>query len=410
MERETDRPGSFFRSGRTQTVYTESGKRKQFEHCMFRVLPGVPMITRTAAHIPTDPLALAAHGGFAWWYVDLIDEHGTGVVIIWAFGLPFLPGYAASARRGCAPEARARPSVTVSAYQGGKLVFYDLQEYGPEQASYSPADHIWTFGSNRFQWVDHPDTGERTLQIDLDRSIPGTTERLTGTVRVSGRLCTEAHPPKEQSDAPSHVWSPMLLGCTGTATLDAGDFHLQLDGRAYHDRNAGIVPLHALGIGRWWWGRVSFPDRDFIWYRLQPDDGGPMRQMTLTVDRQGVLTDLSSDILLGPDVAGAYGLSSPSSVHFADENSHPVVVSLDALVDDGPFYQRHLVQGLYRGHRGRGFAEYVVPDQVDRDLHRPFVRMRVHHLDGPNSLFLPLFSGPRTGRPGRLLRWWTGAA
>ncbi len=202
----------------------------------------------------------------------------------------------------------------------------------------------------------------------------------------------------------------MLLGCSGTAELRAGNFHFRLSGRAYHDRNAGTVPMHALGIGRWWWGRISFPTRDFIWYRLQPEDGGPMREMTLRVSTDGRIDELGSPIELGPPVSGLFGLASPATVRFPDEHGHPVVVALQSLVDDGPFYHRHVVRGIWQGAVGHGFAELVVPEQIDQDLHRPFVRMRVHHHAGPNSLFLPLFTGPRSGRWGRMPTWWTGAA
>ena len=368
------------------------------------------MITRTPASVPTDPAALDARGGFAWWYLDLVDDQGRGLVLIWSFGLPFLPGYASSARRGDAPAARSRPSLTLSLYDGGRIAFYDLGEHTPDDASWDPHTHRWTFGASTIRWEHSEDGSMRTLYIDLDRPIPGTRERLTGQIRVHGRLCQGDAPVPHETDAPSHVWSPMMLGCRGTADLQAGDFQFAIDGRAYHDRNAGLVPLHALGIGRWWWGRISFSDHDFIWYRLQPDDGGPVREMALRVTTDGHITELDTDVALGTDVRGSFGLASPESVLFHDADGVPVVVALESLVDDGPFYQRHIVRGVWRGEVGRGFAELVVPDQIDRDLHRPFVRMRVHQDKGRNSMFLPLFTGPRTGRLLRLPRWWTGAA
>ena len=367
------------------------------------------MITRTPAHVPTDPAAIDACGGFAWWYLDLVDASGRGLVVIWSFGLPFLPGYASAARNGTAPAARLRPSLTVSAYEDGQIAFYDFQEYAPEDAQHDPDAQTWRFGESTLRWEDDPGSGVRTLSMVLDRPIPGTSERLSGTVEVRGRLCHGAPPTLEAHDAPDHVWSPMLLGCTGTADLRAGNFHFPIHGRAYHDRNAGTVPLHALGIGQWWWGRVSFPDRDFIWYRLQPEDGGPIRQMTLSVSTDGHIREVPTPLELGPDVPGRYGLASPSTVHFFDAHQNPVVASLESCVDDGPFYQRHLVRGLYRGEVGRGVAEFVVPSQVDRGLHRPFVRMRVHQLSGRNSNFLPLFNGPREDRLTRLAQWWMGA-
>ena len=53
--------------------------------------------------------------------------------------------------------------------------------------------------------------------------------------------------------------------------------------------------------------------------------------------------------------------------------------------------------------RGYGVGEKVVPDKVDTDLLRPLVRMRVHHADGPNSMWLPLFSEDSAGQVRRLL-------
>jgi hypothetical protein len=35
--------------------------------------------------------------------------------------------------------------------------------------------------------------------------------------------------------------------------------------------------------------------------------------------------------------------------------------------------------------------------------------MRTQQVRGPNSIWLPLFSGSRKGRLGRLARHWTGA-
>lgn len=368
------------------------------------------MITWTPAHVLTRQAAVDAPGGFAWWYLDLIDAEGRGLVVIWSYGLPFLPGYASAARRGTAPPARARPSLSISAYDRGELVFYDLQEHSPAEVEWDRADKVWRFGRSRIRWRDHRGEGTRTLSMTLDRDIPGTRDRLMGTVKVHGRLCRGPTVQVAPTDDPSHVWSPMLLGCEGTASLQSGDFQLELAGRAYHDRNASTVPLHALGIGRWWWGRVSMPDGDFIWYRLQPEDGGPLRQMVFSVTRDGQISEHPVDVRLGPPVAGRFGLSSPATVTFQDGDGHPVVVKLEACVDDGPFYQRHIVRGLHRGKIGRGFAELVVPGRVDLDLHRPFVRMRVQRSAGPNSMWLPLFTGPRSGRVRRLPRWWAGAS
>jgi hypothetical protein len=78
-------------------------------------------------------------------------------------------------------------------------------------------------------------------------------------------------------------------------------------------------------------------------------------------------------------------------------------VDVTALLDNGPFYQRYLLRGRCGADEAYGVGEHVVPDRVDTDLLRPLVRMRVHQSDGPNSMWLPLFSGDSAGRVRRLL-------
>ena len=45
---------------------------------------------------------------------------------------------------------------------------------------------------------------------------------------------------------------------------------------------------------------------------------------------------------------------------------------------------------------------------IDLDWQRPLVRMRVQRADGRNSMWLPLFTGPKPGRVQRLLRQFVG--
>ena len=76
---------------------------------------------------------------------------------------------------------------------------------------------------------------------------------------------------------------------------------------------------------------------------------------------------------------------------------------MSAVLDNGPFYQRYLLRGRCGDDEGFGVGENLVPDRVDTDLLRPLVRMRVHRAGGPNSMWLPLFSGDSAGRWSRLL-------
>lgn len=368
------------------------------------------MITLTPAQLPPEPRTLTTPGGFAWWYLDLVDRQGNGLVVIWSIGLPFVPGYASAARAGRALAPETRPSTTLSAYEKGRCIYYDFQVHSPDDVDWTPllnGTGRWSFGDNEFTLQANDDL-THTLRIHLDRPIPGTTERLTGEVEVRGPL-RQAGPLDASDPSADHAWSPRMLACEGVARLTTPSLHLNVRGRAYHDRNSSSLPLHELGIARWWWGRVSMPDRDLVWYRLQPTDpSDPLREMVLQVDRQGAVQQTSGPIQLDGQTRGRFGLCSPRSLRFHDPSDRPVAVQLDRLVDDGPFYQRHIVTGTCGDHTGTGFAELVVPDQIDLDAHRPFVRMAVHDLAGPNSMFLPLFNGPKHSRLARLPLWWRG--
>ncbi len=94
-----------------------------------------------------------APGGFAWWYVDAFDADENGMVVIWSFGLPFLPGYLHANRRGRPQTPRSRPSLNVVTYRNGKPDFYLLQEYPADRCGWTREGEreVWTFGHSRFE-------------------------------------------------------------------------------------------------------------------------------------------------------------------------------------------------------------------------------------------------------------------
>jgi hypothetical protein len=94
-------------------------------------------------------------------------------------------------------------------------------------------------------------------------------------------------------------------------------------------------------------------------------------------------------------------------------------ITLDDLVDDGPFYQRYLVYAKrwrkteHSAHAGtaaraamaasgHGVAEVVYPSRVDVSWQRPFIAMKTHYIGQTNSALLPFFTGFRHDREQRL--------
>lgn len=355
-------------------------------------------IGETQGEVPAE--AAWAPGGFAWWYADLCTPQGDGVVLIWAYGLPFLPGLAHAARRGHPQRAADRPSVNLVVYRGGAPVFYLLQEHGGDAPGLAALQDV---GASRFRRV--VSDGRCRLYAELDCAVPGTDARVTGTLSLDCALRTG--PAVSVADDGRHVWTPMTGPGEGEARLDFGGAPLaRIRGRAYHDRNHGTVPLHALGIDRWIWGRAPLPGREAVWYLLWPHGGGEPTALGFETGKDGEMRGLDLSVDLSAPRRAAVGLRYPGEMRLRTADGAPWLTVRHARVaDDGPFYLRLLAESeAPDGARAAGWGELCVPDRVDLSAHRPLVRMRVHRTAGGNSLWLPLFTGPREGRLARLVR------
>lgn len=371
---------------------------------------GRPLIALCSADQAPDPAILQSRGGFTWFYVDLVDGRGGGATVIWSWGLPFLPGYASAARGGRPQLPIERPSVNVVVYGGGRERFYLLSELSPDQCHWSSDGRSWRLGDCVFSWTDTPGAdGEaptRIVEGFLDLPLP-TGGRVTGRLRLAGALRRESLAPTGgQPDHPcTHEWAPMLAASRGCLELSTPDGTIGVKGRGYHDRNSASQPLQALGIQSWWWGRLALAGRDLIFYRLIPaQPGATPRDLVIEVAEDGrSRVHEDAGLEFGRLHRSAWGLRWPSSATFADPDGRPVRIEVSAVPDKGPFYQRYLLHGHCDGEDGYGIGESLVPDRVDTDLLRPLVRMRVHKTIGPNSMWLPLFSGDSGGRWARLL-------
>ena len=376
------------------------------------------LITLSSADRAPDPAVLRSPGGFTWFYVDLVDDHGRGATLIWSWGLPFLPGYARSARVGHPHLPLQRPSVNLVVYEGGRERFYLLSELPTEDCVWGEDGSSWRMGDCSFTWTDTPagDAPIRTLQATLDLALP-TGGRATGKLWLSGPLRHDL-PDSSRPDSRlpvdpmcTHLWTPMMAASRGGLELDTPAGEMRIEGRGYHDRNSAGQPLQSLGIRSWWWGRLALPGRDLIFYRLVPSDPGKIpRDLVVEIAEDGTCRAREYvGLQMGQQRRNLWGLRWPSSATFPDPDGRTVQVDVDAVVDNGPFYQRYLLRGRCGSDEGFGIGENLMPDRVDTDRLRPLVRMRVHRTDGPNSMWLPLFAGDADGRWSRLLGRTGGA-
>ena len=347
---------------------------------------------------PTHELSrhtLDCAGGFLWWYADMLDQHGNGMVLIWSFGLPFLPGYAAAARAGRGEAPADRPSLNVSIYERGRLVFYLLQELDPGDAEWTTDG--WRFGDSVITSEERD--GVRALTATLSCPIPASDQWLRGTFSVRG-TARRARP--EDGIRGIHDWSPLVALGHGAADLRAGNIAYRVSGRAYHDCNAGSQPLHEAGIRAWSWGRVPRGEEERIYYVLWGESGAPEGH-GVTIGADGSLDVLRLEARVTGRRLGVAGLRHPRRIELFDRDAGGapwLVATVASILDDGPFYTRHFIRD---DTNVAGLAEYCRTDLIDLAIHRPLVRMRVHRTHEKNSMWLPLFSGPRPGRLRRLL-------
>lgn len=357
------------------------------------------MLALSPPDVGMRPDVLDTRGGFSWWYGDIVDADGNGLVLIGAWGLPFLPGYASGVRRGAPERAGDRPSLNLALYQGGKPCFYLLQE-GPGAWE---SDTRWRFGESVLESTVVG--GERRLVATIDCPVAGTSERVRGTVCIAGPA---RRPGPGESTGGEHRWTPLAAPARGTALLAVGDWRFGVEGRGYHDRNECDVPLDRLGIGEWLWGRAPLGESEVVWYLLWPADGGPVVAWGLVIAPDGATTPIEGlTVTLGTRRRSVYGLAWWDRVVLSVGDTPWITVTHGPAVEDGPFYLRFLPTVEGADGAGRGVAELVRPDRVDLDWMRPFVRMRVRPPDGRGSIWLPLFEGPATDRAARLLSGWT---
>ena len=338
-------------------------------------------------------------GGFTWWYVDALDEHLNGLVFIWSFGLPFLPGYLKAARDGRAELPGAHPSLNVAVYRKGQPCFYTLQTFSPEEAEWG--DNYWRFG--RTEIVRRQADGRRRVSANIDMDVPSSQHNLRGLIQVDGPI-PRLHPTLRPQPGSLHEWCPVTGPAVCHAELHWGaDQVFQLQAPAYHDRNAGDRAFDQLGIDHWIWGRTVGEAGTRIHYLVWPKD--------TAVEAKSWVFDISPDGEISRQTDTNARVHGPSRAWFGVPFWRRISlgalgeVKTGPMVEDGPFYLRSINRGLDPGgHPHSGWGEWIRPDRIDLDAHRPLVRMRVHRSVGRNSFWLPLFVGPRSTRIRRLMR------
>ncbi len=275
---------------------------------------------------------------------------------------------------------------------------YLLQNYGEEEADLDLQTGSGKIGQSSYEVTSKGE--DVSVRLELDEPLPSSMDRLRGHIHLIGPSTSI---PRSTSDGSSrhHLWAPRTLRARARAELNYAGVQHTIDGSGYFDSNVSDTPLHEQGIRSWRWGRISFEDRTFVFYEVEEAEG--LKRYLYEQSPNGPMKRLPGRLAFTDERRGLYGLRTPHEVLLSSPSAS-VWARTEHLVEDGPFYSRSLISAVdENGAEGRGFSEVVIPDKIDRPWQRPLVRMRTHRVGGSNSLFLPLFNGPREGRTGRVL-------
>lgn len=336
----------------------------------------VPQLRDMRTFVPSE------NQGFVWWYVDLVGDDGSGIVIIWGLRNPFLPISYAS---------KLGPSVSIVIYEHGQKVF-NLHQVHDEQ-QYSQDRYRWTVGDSTFEWTRR--FGRGLLTISLDCPIPGSDDRLTGELSVWG---DDKKRPSSQPESASLGWCHFVVDGSGEGSLQWGSQSIMVNGRAYFDTNGSQRDITDIGIHSWCWGRLTSPSQSYVWFDTK---GEHPETLILSTAAEGEIASMSGQVDLRVSGRTRFGTDRATSVSVVIGNE-PVHLRLGEPVETGPFYQRYLVECDLQGERYEGVVERVFVDRMNLPIWNRLVPMAIHEVGGRNSHFLPFFAGPLKGRWGRL--------
>lgn len=301
-------------------------------------------------------------GGYAWWYLDVVDEdRGLGLTAIFFVGSVFSPAYFAARQRAIAagsplPNPEQFCAVNIALYQvgGGRRWGRgptNTQAWAlSEHPNFDREADQFRVGSSSIAWA-HDDAGP-VLTAELCEREPFLGRRPLLQNAIVGRVRlrpTAIFAPRIEldrwRDQPRHRWYPVAPNAHAEVEFSEPD--VRFSGPAYHDVNEGDEGLES-GFAAWNWSRASDGRRTTITYDVVDPDGHPhARGWRFDGD---AAPDDADRVTAIDDVGETRPLPTARwGMHRAircDPGSAPTLVD---TLEDAPFYTRNLVRTTLDG-------------------------------------------------------------
>lgn len=343
---------------------------------------------------------LSERGSYEWTYFDGLSEDGElGFSAIWFRGIPMSPWYSAAIDRdpqNALPEQHC--AFAFGLYNRKGRIASALEE-GPESFFSGDTNSPDVRFRENSLYASPGKGGETGYHIRLNIRRPLLQSRIQGEITLqfpSHDLSGTAVP--YDPAAGKHFWVPAAPNGSFNAAIDITGIgrtasRYRFQGRAYHDRNFGVEPLHHLNV-HWHWGRLHFGSKAFVFFEVSSAGEGSNEQSKKSEEKNsfrrlllfdgGKLIESSED---GDFASTAWRnhwatLPYPQAVRgSALQSDLRFSARTVSLLDSGPFYHRTAadVEVLHRGEKetGIGMTEYLRPARLGFRIFRPFVKFRV---------------------------------
>jgi carotenoid 1,2-hydratase len=310
---------------------------------------------------------LATPGGYAWWYVDALDEKGDGLVAIFLVGSVFSPLYALRRAHGERALPEEHCAVNLCLYRGGKRIAWVMSEYPGceiEGAFEEPGGEGVRIGRSR---ILRSSTEVRFLveerSMPLRRAVRG--EIVIEPLSLPWPALQIGDDARRDADpfaTAGHAWQAITPRARVRASFEAPAH--RIDALGYHDTNYGTAPLDE-SFDRWGWARFHDGEHTTVAYAFTDRDGG-RRSVHLRGDSAGHV-EVHADTAPpeGPLHRLAWGMTVPERFTGgpldSPEGPPRFACAPCTFLEEDPFYARYRAE-LHEPGRTRalsGLGEYI---------------------------------------------------